>query len=82
MMKDMKWLIVFSAGLVIVSVLASHPAPAATKPPTQGGVLPSFELVAPEDSADESYLGLSGGDRFTISQIKAKVVIVELFSMY
>jgi hypothetical protein len=60
----------------------SHAALTASKPPVEGGILPPFELAAPEDFAARRYLGLSESGRFTISQIEAKVVIVQLFSMY
>lgn len=55
---------------------------AATEPPPEGGVLPEMSLPAPEDSADRDYLGLKGKASFRIPEIKADVVIVEIFSMY
>jgi len=60
----------------------------AVSPPQVGGVLPEFELAIPRDAAEKNYLGLSrgpsffGGGTFKISQIKADVVILEIFSMY
>ncbi|OGP64035.1 MAG: redoxin [Deltaproteobacteria bacterium RBG_13_47_9] len=36
----------------------------------------------PKSPAEKSYLGLSGEGLFKIPQIKAKVVVVEIFSMY
>lgn len=59
-----------------------HPALAVNKPPSQGGTLPPFELSVPEDADVRAYLGLSGGDHFSIPQIKARVVILEIFNMY
>jgi thiol-disulfide isomerase/thioredoxin len=51
--------------------------------PKIGGILPDMELVKSKDSADHKYLGLSsGGNIFKINQIKSKVVIIEIFSMY
>lgn len=51
--------------------------------PKIGGILPDMELVKSRDSADNKYLGLSsGGNIFKIGQIKSKVVIIEIFSMY
>ena len=51
--------------------------------PKIGGILPDIELVKSKDSADHKYLGLSsGGNIFKINQIKSKVVIIEIFSMY
>lgn len=51
-------------------------------PPREGDVLPEINLPLPEDRSHRDYLGLSGEDRFKIPEIKAKVVIVEIFSMY
>jgi peroxiredoxin len=51
-------------------------------PPVQGDVLPEINLLVPEDAAHRNYLGLKGGEFFKIPQIKAKVVIIEIFSMY
>lgn len=55
---------------------------AATEPPPEGGVLPEVRLPAPGSSADRDYLGLNGKGFFRIPEIKAEVVIVEIFSMY
>lgn len=51
-------------------------------PPSEGGVLPKISLPVPQDQAYQQYLGLKGGGTFLIPQIKAKVVIVQIFSMY
>jgi peroxiredoxin len=52
-------------------------------PPKVGAVLPEMELAKPKDAADLQYLGLSSGvSAFKINQIKAKAVIIEIFSMY
>jgi len=50
--------------------------------PRPGKPLPSITLTAPESPAHKDYLGLSGGGSFHIPQIKARVVIIEIFSMY
>ena len=55
---------------------------AATEPPPEGGVLPQFELSVPEDAQARAYLGLPGSGKFAIPQIKARLVIIEIFSMY
>jgi peroxiredoxin len=57
----------------------------AAAPPVVGGQLPDFKLPSPKSSADKSYLGVSGtffSGPFSIPQIKAKVVILQVFSMY
>jgi len=55
---------------------------AADNPNAVGYQLPDFTLPAPEDAAHQAYLGLASPDPFKISQIKAQVVIIEIFSMY
>ncbi len=48
----------------------------------KGGQLPSIVLPIPKSAEDKVYLGLSGSGTFKIPQIKADVVIIEIFSMY
>jgi peroxiredoxin len=55
---------------------------AADNPIAVGSPLPDFTLPAPEDSAHRAYLGLSSAEPFKIPQINAKIVIIEIFSMY
>jgi thiol-disulfide isomerase/thioredoxin len=58
------------------------PGLAANPAPVIGGVLPRIKLPIPKDPNEKSYLGLSGSGFFRIPQIKAEVVIIEIFSMY
>jgi thiol-disulfide isomerase/thioredoxin len=52
-------------------------------PPQTGSTLPEMDLVKPKDAALLTYLGLSsGGNIFKVNQIKTKVLIIEIFSMY
>ncbi len=55
---------------------------AGTKPPSEGDLLPEIVLTVPPILDQQKYLGLSSETTFTIPQIKASVVIVEIFSMY
>jgi len=50
--------------------------------PKEGGTLPLINLDVPKDPAHRNYLGLSGEGLFNISQIKAEVVVIQIFSMY
>jgi hypothetical protein len=43
--------------------------------------LPEFDLAVPKSDEHQKYLGIAG-KTFTIPEIKAEVVIVEIFSMY
>ena len=47
-----------------------------------GDLLPDLKLSAPKTPAYKEYLGLTGDSSFRIPDIKADVVIVEIFSMY
>jgi peroxiredoxin len=51
-------------------------------PPVRGDVLPDIKITAPQNANDKRYLGLEINGFFTIPQIKATIVIVEIFSMY
>jgi hypothetical protein len=55
---------------------------AAGQPPPEGGVLPDIELPVPENPDYRQYLGLTQKSVFSIPEIKAEVVIIEIFSMY
>ena len=68
-----------------VCVILSIPAlvlSAATQPPPVGGVLPEIVLTAPDQVEHQAYLGIRGKKTFTIPDIDARIVIVEIFSMY
>ena len=66
-----------------VSVSALGPvAAAANQPPPEGGVLPDIVLDVPQNPELQSYLGISGKKTFSIPEIQAEVVIIEIFSMY
>ena len=51
-------------------------------PPAEGGVLPEIVLNVPESPELQQYLGVAGKKTFTIPEIKAEVVLIEIFSMY
>ena len=57
-------------------------ADAKEKPPTEGGVLPEIVFSVPDNSELQQYIGVSGKKSFTIPEIKAEVVLIEIFSMY
>jgi peroxiredoxin len=73
------WLVVIILLLAVTSSLT-----AAGSPPPVGGTLPDIKLPIPKDSAEKNYLGLGffGFGTFKIPEIKAKLVIIEIFSMY
>lgn len=68
---------------LILFVFTSTLAIAATNPPPQvGSALPEMKLTKPADSGDLNYLGLSGSGAFSVEEIKAQAVIIQIFSMY
>jgi len=62
--------------------VAHMTAMGASDPPSDGEALPDIEFPAPDDPSEKSYLGLSGDRDFRIRDVKADVVIIEIFSMY
>ena len=71
----------FIAGLVGIFVFPGL-AGADTKPPAEGGVLPAIDLAVPQNTEYQQYLGIAGKKTFAVPEIKAEVVLIEIFSMY
>jgi hypothetical protein len=82
MVKKLKKLTYLLLFFVICCCLLLSPTLAAEQPPAVGTTLPSIKLFVPDDPQAKSYLGLSGGKDFTIPQIEAQAVIIEIFNMY
>ncbi len=79
----MKRIFMNQLAAVAIFVLVFNAQPiGANSTPRKGGTLPAIKLDVPKDPAHKSYLGLSGEGLFDISQIKAEVVIIQIFSMY
>jgi hypothetical protein len=66
------------AGLIVFPGLVE----ADISPPAEGGVLPPIDLGVPQNAEYQQYLGISGQKTFTVPEIKAEVVLIEIFSMY
>ena len=76
-------LLTFLAMMAIVIIFFQPGSVAAkTKPPAEGGVLPAIDLGVPQSTGYQQYLGISGKKSFTIPEIKAEIVLIEIFSMY
>ena len=82
MKKGVNQPLICCAIFAICLLVATHASLAFYNAPAIGESLPSFKLPIPQDEKDQSYLGFSGTGQFTIAQIKAKVVIIQVFSMY
>ncbi len=67
---------------VVMFLLAGSGVAAAIEPPQAGQTFPAMKLIKPSDKTDLKYLGLSGSGEFSVNQIKARAVIVQVFSMY
>ncbi|MGZ3558145.1 MAG: peroxiredoxin family protein [Thermodesulfobacteriota bacterium] len=78
----MKKLLLCLISIILPFSILVFSAPAANKPPEKGEQLPVINLPSPKNPDERSYLGLSGSGLFKIPQIKATVVIIEVFSMY
>ena len=75
---------IFKTAAVLISVLllTTGFSSAASQPPSVGGALPDFSLPVPKNDDHQSYLGVTGKETFSIPEIKADVVIIQIFSMY
>ena len=76
-------LLTFLAMMAMVVIFFQAGSVAAeTKPPAEGGVLPAIDLGVPQSAEYRQYLGITGKKSFTIPEIKAEVILIEIFSMY
>ena len=76
-----KTLMVLTIMIFLLSIL-SFSVLSANKAPEKGEALPVINLPVPKNPDERNYLGLSGSGSFKIPQIKAKAVIIEIYSMY
>jgi hypothetical protein len=74
------WKILFAAAMCLF--LSGASAAANSQAPSVGGQLPEIELAAPQETELQLYLGVDGKQTFAIPEIKAEVVLIEIFSMY
>ena len=82
MKKQVKGFLFFLLIFFGCLALVRYQALAATNPVAKGSVLPTIDLVVPEDAAARKYLGLAASGKFTVSQIKTQVVIIQVLSRY
>ncbi|MGQ9645876.1 MAG: peroxiredoxin family protein [Thermodesulfobacteriota bacterium] len=75
-----KWMLLILLAVFFFALSSSIQA--VNQPPQKGEMLPAMNLLIPKNPAEKSYLGLSGEGPFKIPQIKAKVVILQIYSMY
>lgn len=80
--SGMKRIIIPILVMAFYLLVAHMTAMGASGPPSDGEALPDMVFPAPDDPSERSYLGLSGDRDFKIQDVKADVVIIEIFSMY
>ena len=78
----MRFMFKFILAVILCPITVVGYADAKVKPPAKGGVLPDIVLNVPENTELQQYLGVTGKKTFTIPEIKAEVVLIEIFSMY
>ncbi len=76
-MKRILW-----ASLLVLSIILAPPTKTLAGPPSAGGTLPDFTLPSPGSRAERVYLGLGSGKNLKVTDIKARVVLIEILSMY
>lgn len=67
---------------IVLLIIFPFTTAAAMSPPAEGAMLPTLDLPIPDNSEYRDYLGLTGQGSFQIPQIKARVVITEIYSLY
>jgi peroxiredoxin len=55
---------------------------AASNPPASGDAIAMIKLPVPSNPDERKYLGVSGKGFFRIPQIKADLIVMEIFSLY
>jgi len=69
--------------ICILIFLSSHPYQVyGVKNISPGTILPQFKIDMPDNVETKQYLGLKDLKSFTISQIPAKLILIEIFSFY
>ncbi len=68
--------------VAVFLMITAGVAESGSSPPVEGGILPEIVLAAPNSSEHQEYLGVRGKKTFTIPEVDAEVVIIEIFSMY
>ena len=81
-MKRILRLLIALIGIIFLSHFLLYAKEAVNKTPLKGEAFPSIKLPTPKDIDEKRYLGLPETGPFRISQLKTKVVIIEIYSLY
>jgi peroxiredoxin len=74
--------ITFALTALSVFVFFIHSIHAAERTPVKGESFPGITLQKPENTSELDYLALKGKGPFQLSQVKADLLIIEIYSMY
>jgi peroxiredoxin len=77
-----KMSIIVGVAMIVISLITLDSRSIGGTAPQRGDVLPDITIPVPQNNTDKEYLGLKAGAFFKIPQIKAEVVLIEIFSMY
>jgi hypothetical protein len=72
----------FSVGVGIFLLVGVWNGQAADELVIKADVLNGIKIQEPQRAGDKTYLGLAAAGPFTLTQVKADVLIVQIFSMY
>lgn len=78
----MKIKVIFLLVMVTCLMFLGQLIHAVERPPSKGDAFPEITLSIPQNAIEKDYLGIKGKGFFKVSQIQAKVVLIEIFSMY
>jgi peroxiredoxin len=78
----MKNKFIYSLIISVSCMLFIQSVAAAEHIPSPGESFPEITLSMPDTAEHKDYLGLKGSGSFMLSQIKADILIIEIFSMY
>jgi thiol-disulfide isomerase/thioredoxin len=71
------------ASLALIAILLLSAGPAAAALPAPGDTVADLEIKTPPQPSEAAYLGLSArATSFRLSQIKAELLLVDIYSMY
>ena len=81
MKKNKRVILILSLVVVLLIGLSGYTVHGKKKFLSEGEMLPQFTLSEPLGKAEQTYLGLKNRQPFEISQIPAKLILIELFEV-
>ena len=81
MKKNIRIVHTLSLVVVLLIGLSSHTVHGKKKFLSEGMILPQFTLSEPLGEAEQTYLGLKDRQPFEVTQVPAKLILIELFEV-